>query len=64
MHMLAKMARRMEKIVNYGQFAEQLGKDLAELKNVVFTDVERTIRIERERLDKNFAAIQAAEHRI
>lgn len=63
MLMIAKMARRMEKIVVYAQFAEELGKDLTKLKNVVFTDVERTIRFERERLDENFAAIQAAEHR-
>lgn len=62
MQMLAKMARRMEKIANYDGFTDDLGKDLSELKNVVFADVGKTIRSERERLDANFVAIQAEEH--
>lgn len=62
MQMTAKMARRMEKIANYDELGK-LGNDLSKLMNVVFADVGKTIRNEREKLDERFGAIQAEKHR-
>lgn len=61
MQMLAKLARRMDKIENRAASANNLGNDLICVKNDVITASRKTIRSVRGHMDKKFAAIQADE---
>lgn len=61
--MLAKMARRMDKITNLAESKDELGNALIQLKDLVFVDVAKIIRNERGKLDEKFEAIQTKERR-
>lgn len=62
-HMLAKMARRMEKIRSLDESVDQLGNKLIAFKDFVITDITKTIQVIRDTLNANFDAIRANEHR-
>lgn len=62
-HMLAKIARRMEKIKKSATSADYVCKGLDKLKEQVLVDAGKTIRTEREKMNKIFDAIQENERR-
>lgn len=63
-HMLAKIARRMDKLKECTISADDKCKGLDELKKLVLLDAAETIRIEREIMNENFDVIQANERLI
>lgn len=61
--MLAKIARRMEKIRYFAGFADMPENELNVLKDTVVTEAVKTVRVVREELDKKFGVIQKNELR-
>lgn len=61
--MMAKIARRMDKIENCAASADYLENDLIGLKNDIIAVAREKIRIIREKLDRKFKAIQANERK-
>lgn len=56
--MLAKIARRIEKIRNVVDSAKELGNELLTLKNMIMDEAVETIRVARKTLNANYVAMQ------
>lgn len=58
MQMLAKIARRIDKMRFFSECADELGNELITLKDMIIDDAVETIRVARKKLNANFDAMQ------